>query len=355
MKKIIISGEIGWDVMPFMIKDELNDVIGDLEVDLSSPGGSVFEGIEIFNLFRDYKRENPDSQMILNIKGIAASMGSYLAANEIFDLVTVEDNATHMIHNPIMGVYGDYQDMKKGADFLEGLAEMIAPTYSNRSGQTIQQIRESMDNETWLFGKEIVEAGFADELIKTDNKTSRSSAVANSELKLKAVMKKVKEKEITENEIEIAAAILNKYKINLKNEKEDNKNKLDSNKPAKGGKNNQEVVIMNYDELKKDYPEIHAKAIKVGEDKGIEKVKANNKALINFKNQKEFEGIEAVHKRIDEAIENSENIDDVKIAVMAILSKNSVQASIESPGDISNGNDISVSGEQELSEEDEGF
>ena len=49
MKKINISGEIGWDVLTFMVNEQFECVTGDVEIDLSSPGGSLFDGIEIYN------------------------------------------------------------------------------------------------------------------------------------------------------------------------------------------------------------------------------------------------------------------------------------------------------------------
>ena len=58
MKIINISGEIGWDVMPSDVKKQLEESKGkDIEVHVASPGGFVFDGIEIFNAFRDYKKQ----------------------------------------------------------------------------------------------------------------------------------------------------------------------------------------------------------------------------------------------------------------------------------------------------------
>jgi len=337
MIKILISGEIGWDVMPFMIREQLDTAKGgDIEVYLSSPGGSVFEGIEIFNMFREYKRENPDAQMILNIKSEAASMGSYIAANESFDLVTVEDNATHMRHNPIMGVYGDYQEMKKGADFLERLAIMMAPVYANRSGQTMEDARSDMDSETWLFGKEIVDAGFADELIKTKSTKNKASSIASAELKLKNVMTKVRETEIKKDDFDKAYAMMKEIEIPEPAKIEPAK------QPAISGKNNQEEKsIMNIDELKKEHPEIHAEAMLAGVDQEKERVNS----LLEMKSKKDFEGIPEISDRIEEGIKNGETINAVEIGVMAILKTPGKMASVESPGDIDTGEDLSISGE----------
>ena len=113
---INISGEIGCDVTPNKIKKQLDAAKGkDIDVHITSPGGFVFDGIEIFNAFRDYKKQYPKAQMMLTIKGLAASMASYLAVNPAFDLVAAEDNAVFMIHNAWGGAVGDYREMKKSA------------------------------------------------------------------------------------------------------------------------------------------------------------------------------------------------------------------------------------------------
>jgi len=339
MKKIILSGEIGWDIFPDMVREQFGDISGeDIEVDLSSPGGSVFDGIEIFNIFRDYKRDNPGAQMILNMKGETASMGSYIAANETFDIVTTEDNNSWMVHNPIMGIYGDYQEMEKGADFLKRLAKMMVPVYSKRSGKAINEIQKMMDSETWLFGQEIVDAGFADEIIKTDSGIDKDSAIARAELKLKAVMKKVRETEIKESDFEKVAAI-------MKNDEKKKDNEQSNTQPAAGGNNNQEDVLMDIKELREKHPEIHAEALKAGEDKGMEFMKANNKAVMEFKNKTEFKNLEFIQARCEKALEDGENFSDLKMAVQALMLDPKNQSSLDSPGDLDGGSDGTVSGE----------
>ncbi len=58
MKKINISGEIGWNCVSENIRNEIIQAGGeDIEFNIASPGGFVYEGIEIFNMIRDYKRQ----------------------------------------------------------------------------------------------------------------------------------------------------------------------------------------------------------------------------------------------------------------------------------------------------------
>jgi len=341
MKKITMSGGIGWEIMAYVIKEELNSAKGDdIEVDLSSSGGSVFEGVDIYHAFNDYKRQYPGSQMILNIKGIAASMGSLISSNNVFDIVTVEDTSSYMIHNPLMAVYGDYQEMEKGANFLKRLANMFVPIYAKRSKKDDKEIKKMMDAESWLFGKEIVDAGFADELIKTESNIDRNSAVAVAELNFKAVAKKVRELEIKDSDYQKVAAVFETEKPEPKKEPE-----KQSTEPAPSGKNNQEDELMNINELKDKHPEIHAEAIEAG--KSQEKERVNS--LLEMKKRKDFESIQAISDRIDEGIANGETMQSVELGLFALLRKDSIKAEMDSKeiGDIDGGSgEPTVSGEK---------
>ena len=72
---ISIDGVIGWDVTAETVRAELAKAKAEpITVQISSPGGSVFEGLAIYNLIKGYKGEKSTE-----IIGLAASMGSYIA------------------------------------------------------------------------------------------------------------------------------------------------------------------------------------------------------------------------------------------------------------------------------------
>jgi ATP-dependent protease ClpP protease subunit len=50
--------------------------------------------------------------------------------------------------------------MQKEANFLSGLASLMANAYATRTGKSKKDIQSMMDSETWLFGEEIKAAGF---------------------------------------------------------------------------------------------------------------------------------------------------------------------------------------------------
>lgn len=181
VKKIIMSGDIGYDVRPDRIERELDEAAGaDIDAYLAGPGGYVSDGIEVYNLFRDYKRKHPQAQMMLTIRGLAASMDTYIAVNPAWDLIAAEDNVPFMIHNVWGGAVGDYREMRKTAEIFEGLTGIIARAYADRTGKSIKAIRQMMDDETWFFGEELLEAGFVDEIIKTDEPVDRAAIITEA-------------------------------------------------------------------------------------------------------------------------------------------------------------------------------
>jgi len=325
------------------VENHLTQAAGnDIEVDFSSIGGLVGVGTDIYFAFRDYKRNNPNAQMILNIKSQAASMASHIASGEFWDIVTVEDISSWMIHNPANFIQGDYRIMEANADYLKRLSTMFADSYSRRSEKKVKEIQDMMNktNGTWLFGKEIVDAGFADEVMTTaakDEEKNRDSMFAKMQLKYNSTMEKIQQIKFKNDEIYKAVAKLQDSNAAINN---------NSTQPASGGENKtQEEVTMTFDEAKKTFSSELANLEKAGTDKGKADMIANNKAIMEFKNKKEYKNLLFVQERCEEAIAAGENIADVKMSVQALMLDPKNQASMESPDHISSGVDGTVSGE----------
>lgn len=201
-KEFTIEGEVGWDIGVGTIRGILNAANGeDIVIRFASPGGSVFTGLKMFNLIKGYKG-NVDFHLI----GEAASMGSYipLAGNKI----TAEPNVVMMIHNARSFIGGDHNDMRKRADIIEGLSGLLASEYVKRTGKTKAEIIKMMDEETFFFGSEAVEAGFVDEIVgePDDDPDARSTHVAVAREAFEACMTKLASEKT--DDYEQAAALL---------------------------------------------------------------------------------------------------------------------------------------------------
>ena len=272
-KTILIDGEIGWEITAQEIRRQLNAAKGeDVIFEISSPGGSVFEGIEIFNVIRDYKGKTTSK-----IIGLAASMASYIAV--AVDKVIIHDNAVFMIHNPWTWTAGNQNELRKTADILDGLAVLLANEYSKKSGKPVDEIRSLMDEDSFFFGSEIFDAGFADEIIESQNGSvvDKENNILKSKALIHSCMKKMKESEEMKNDIDRAAALLPM-------------SKKDKHKKAEGAINihrQQENKIkgekkMDINELKAKHPELYNSVFSLGVTSGITSVMDNIEAHGNF-------------------------------------------------------------------------
>lgn len=126
-----------------------------IDLHINSPGGSVFDGITIYNLLRQHQAE-----ITTYIDGIAASIASVvaLAGNRVI----MAENALFMIHNPYGMVMGGAADMRSMADVLDKIRGTMTVVYSGKSGKPDDEINAMLDAETWMTADEAMEAGFID-------------------------------------------------------------------------------------------------------------------------------------------------------------------------------------------------
>jgi ATP-dependent Clp endopeptidase proteolytic subunit ClpP len=124
------------------------------KVRLNTPGGSVDEGIPMFNAM---KRHPGGVDTFAD--GLAASMGSHLLLAGINR--TVARNAMVMIHNPMSIAFGNANEMRKTADILDKYRERMLPDYAEATGKSLDELRALLDAETWYVGQEIIDNGFA--------------------------------------------------------------------------------------------------------------------------------------------------------------------------------------------------
>lgn len=159
-------GEMGWDETQVTAADFANDLkaLGnkDVTIRINSPGGDVFQAHAIFNLIRAYPGETH-----CHIDGICASAATIIACAA--KSVIMPENALFMIHNPqLYAGWMDFNDIDKAKDELSALTDTIVSVYQGKtSGKCSEdEIREMMNNETWMSAEEAMKLGFVD---KVDN------------------------------------------------------------------------------------------------------------------------------------------------------------------------------------------
>jgi ATP-dependent Clp endopeptidase proteolytic subunit ClpP len=156
--EIVIYDEIGAFGIPAKaFLDELKALgpIAELTVRINSPGGSVFDGVAIYNALKRH-----DAAITVWIDGIAASIASMIAMAG--DEVVMPENAMLVLHDPSGLVAGTASDMRAMAEALDRMKAGMVAAYRNKSGREDAKIEALMQAETWLSAQEALELGLAD-------------------------------------------------------------------------------------------------------------------------------------------------------------------------------------------------
>jgi ATP-dependent Clp endopeptidase proteolytic subunit ClpP len=140
-----------------------------INLHINSPGGSVFDGVAIYNALRAHSAE-----VTTHIDGLAASIASVIALAG--DKVLIAENAMIMIHNPSAFVFGESDYLRKQADVLDQIAETLITTYASKTGEDREAIKAAMAAETWYTAKEAIAAKLADEVTAPLQAVACSSA-----------------------------------------------------------------------------------------------------------------------------------------------------------------------------------
>lgn len=133
----------------------------DVVVNINSPGGDVFEGLAIYNLLREYK-----GHVTVRVLGVAASAASFIAMAA--DEIQIARAGFFMIHNAWTGLWGNRNDLRETADFLEQIDDTIADIYYVKSGLSMDELKADMDKERWINGCDAIDSGFADAFLPSD-------------------------------------------------------------------------------------------------------------------------------------------------------------------------------------------
>ncbi len=121
----------------------------DLELEINSPGGSVFPGFEMYSLLREAR-----CHTVAIVQSLAGSAASTMMAG--CREVRMSPVAQVMIHLPSSCAEGNQNDMKREARVLESITQSILNGYEAKCGG--KATRDKLDRliraGTWLTAQE---------------------------------------------------------------------------------------------------------------------------------------------------------------------------------------------------------
>lgn len=175
--KVYIYDEIGfWGTTAKDFTALLDGIESDqIHVHINSPGGSVFDGIAIYNTLKNHK-----ATVTGIVDGLAASAASFIL--QAADTRQMSRNAQVMIHDAKAFAGGNADQMRKAADLLDRISNEIADIYAVRSDQakTQAEFRAVMrSGDQWYNGNEALDTGLIDEVTDNPDTTAPEEAAKN--------------------------------------------------------------------------------------------------------------------------------------------------------------------------------
>ncbi len=139
---------------------EAEDPEKDIFLYINSPGGSVYDGLGIFDTMQHVK---PDVHTVC--VGLAASMGAFLLSAGARGKRSSLQHSRIMIHQPLGGARGQATDIRIQADEILFLKKRINTELSNRTGQPLDKISEDTDRDFYMSPEEAKTYGLIDNVL----------------------------------------------------------------------------------------------------------------------------------------------------------------------------------------------
>jgi ATP-dependent Clp protease, protease subunit len=143
---------------------ESSDPKRDIQLFINSPGGSVIDGLGIYDTMQYV---SPDVSTICT--GLAASMGSFLLNSGTKGKRSALKHSLIMIHQPSGGMQGQFSDMEISYNLIKKLRDSLYQIYADNTGKTFEQIQKDSDRDNWMTSQEAKEYGLIDEVLDRDN------------------------------------------------------------------------------------------------------------------------------------------------------------------------------------------
>ena len=161
MNDLYLIGEVGYEITLTDVINKVNnsDKKKPLNINIHSQGGSVYEGLAIYNYLKSLKQE-----VNTHSSGLVASIASifFLAGKNR----TINNTDNFLIHLPSGMSMGNAKDFEKTAKELRDIENKLATIYENETNLTKDEALELMKNDEFLNVDFLLEKGFVNEIIK---------------------------------------------------------------------------------------------------------------------------------------------------------------------------------------------
>ena len=139
---------------------ESKDPDKDIQFYINSPGGSVTDGMAIYDTMQYIKCD-----VSTICVGMAASMGAFLLSAGTKGKRLALPNAEIMIHQPSAGTQGQITDMAIHLKRLETIKKRMNQILADNTGKSVEQVTADCERDNFMTAEEAKEYGLIDRVI----------------------------------------------------------------------------------------------------------------------------------------------------------------------------------------------
>lgn len=146
-----------------MIDDNLPPEERVLTLLINSPGGSVADGLAIYDTINML-----DCQVRTICVGLAASMGAFLLSSGSKGMRLALPHSEILIHQPLGGAQGQASDIIIAARHIENTRKTLNAILAMNTGKTVEEIARDTDRDNTMTAEEAVRYGLVDRVLVPD-------------------------------------------------------------------------------------------------------------------------------------------------------------------------------------------
>jgi ATP-dependent Clp protease protease subunit len=147
-------------VVAQMLYLEAQDPDKDIQFYINSPGGSVTDGMAIYDTMQYVKCD-----VSTICVGMAASMGAFLISSGAKGKRIALPNAEIMIHQPSGGFQGQATDIEIHAGYILKLKQHLNEIMASNCGRPIEEVKAATERDNFLTAQEAKDFGLIDKII----------------------------------------------------------------------------------------------------------------------------------------------------------------------------------------------
>lgn len=163
---IFLSGEVNSQsansVVAQLLYLETKDPSKDISLYINSPGGSVTDGMAIYDTMNYIKCD-----VSTICVGFAASMGAFLLSSGAKGKRYALPNSEIMIHQPSGGVSGQASEIAIVAEHILKTRAKMNRILAENTGKALSQIERDVDRDYYMDANEAMNYGIIDKVYKT--------------------------------------------------------------------------------------------------------------------------------------------------------------------------------------------